>query len=136
MERIVRDVLSGIQGFTMRLRLWKKDGPLDVALETDLDNLLAERTRKVIGDEVNRLRAELKQKLDRKVGEKRQELERLFNQKKEEVNGKIKAYENVVQDVQNKRKELEDKINAEKKKQEDALKKKGVDALKNIFKKK
>jgi len=135
-ERIVRDVLSGIQGFTMRLRLWKKDGPLDVALETDLDNLLAERTRKVIGDEVNRLRAELKQKLDRKVAEKRQELERLFNQKKGEVDAKIKEYEKVVQDVQNKRKELEDKINAEKKKQEESLKKKGVDALKNIFKKK
>lgn len=139
-ERLVRSVLESIRSLNVMLRFWKKDGGLKVAFETDLDNLLAERTKKVIGEEVARLRNEMRQKLDRKIAEKRQEVERLFNQKKEEVTARIKAYEGVVNEklalVETKKKELEDKIQAEKKKQEDALKNKAGDALKGIFKKK
>ena len=64
----------------------------------------------------------------------------MFSQKREEVTARIKSYENMVNDklaiVDAKKKELEDRVNAEKKKQEDALKKKAGDALKGILKKK
>ena len=64
----------------------------------------------------------------------------MFNQKKDEVTGRLRAYEGVVNDklalADAKKKDLEDKVQGEKKKQEDALKKKAGDALKGIFKKK
>ena len=139
-ERLVRSVLESIHSLNVMLRFWKETGALKVAFETDLDNLLADRTKKVIGEEVARLRNELRQKLERKIAEKRQEMERLFSQKREEVTARIKSYENMVNDklaiVDAKKKELEDRVNAEKKKQEDALKKKAGDALKGILKKK
>ncbi len=139
-ERLVRDVLESIRAFGVKLRIWKRDGKLDVAFETDLDNLLADRTKKVIGDEIARIRNELKAKLDQKIAAKRQEVERLLNQKKEEVLSRLRAYESLLNEkvalVENKKKELESRIEAEKKKQEDSVKKKAEDALKGLFKKK
>ena len=64
----------------------------------------------------------------------------MFNQKKDEVTARLKSYEGVVNDkiafAEAKKKELEDKVQGEKKKQEDALKKKAGDALKGLLKKK
>ncbi len=139
-ERLVRDVLESVRSFTIMLRFWKKNGALDVAFETDLDNQLADRTKKVIGDEVARLRNELRQKVERKIAEKRLEVERLFNQKKEELTRRLDSYGSMVSEkvalAETKKKELEEKIQEEKKKQEDSLKKKAGDALKGILKKK
>jgi len=138
-ERLVRGVLESIKAFNVRLRLWKKEGKFDVAFETDLDNLLAERTRRVIGDEVARLRNELRAKLDQKIREKRAEVERLISQKREEVANRLRTYENQIKEhvafVEKKKEELEKKIADEKKKQEDELKKKAGDVLKGILKK-
>lgn len=135
-ERIVHDVLASVGQFVVLVRFWKKDGALDAALETDLDNLIAERTKRVVGEEINRLRNDLRAKLDQKVLTKKKELEALFNQKKDEVAGQLKTYEQLVNDkvalADGKKKELEDKIEAEKKKQAG----KAGDALKGIFKKK
>jgi len=139
-ERLVREVLESIRSLNVMLRFWKREGRLNVALETDLDDLLADRTRRVVGAEVNRLRGELRQKLDRRIAEKRREVERLLNQKKGEVTARLKTYENILNEklalAEAKKKELEDKIQGEKKKQEDALKKKAGDALKGILKRK
>lgn len=135
-ERIVHDVLASVGQFAILLRFWKIDGALDAALETDLDNLIAERMKRVVGEEINRLRNELRAKLDQKVLAKKKELEALFNQKKEEITGQLKGYEQLVNEkvtlADGKKKELEDKIEAEKKKQAG----KAGDALKGIFKKK
>jgi uncharacterized protein (TIGR03545 family) len=134
-ERLVRDVLQSITAFGIKLRFWRKDRSLNVAFETDLDNLLAERTRRVIGEEVAKIRNDLKSKLDEKIRAKRAQVEGLLNQKRGEVTSRLQTYENQVKEklavVENKKAELEN----EKKKQEDALKKKAGDALKGIFKK-
>jgi hypothetical protein len=134
-ERLVGDVLRSITDFGIKLRMWRTSGPMNVAFETDLDNLLADRTRRVIGEEVARIRQELRSRLDEKVRAKRNEVEGLLKEKREEVTSRLSSYENQIKDklaiVENKRSELEN----EKKKQEDALKKKAGDALKGIFKK-
>lgn len=134
-ERLVRDVLRSITEFGVKIRLWTEGGPLKVAFETDLDNLLAERTRRVIGEEVTRIRNDLKAKLDEKIRAKRTQVEVLLNGKRGEVLSRLQTYENQIKEklavVENKKAELEN----EKKKQEDALKKKAGDVLKGIFKK-
>ncbi|MGD0338859.1 MAG: TIGR03545 family protein [Bacteroidota bacterium] len=138
-ERIVRDVLAAIQGFEVKVRLWKTADNFDVALSTDLDEQLAGRTKKVIGDEIARIENDIRQKVNEKINEKRQELEKVFNQKKGEIMSRINGYENIVNEklalVDSKKKELEARIDQEKKKQLDAGKEKIEGALKGLFKK-
>lgn len=137
-ERLVRDVLASISAVRLKLRLWRTQGGLQVAFETDLDNHLAVQARRVIGEEVARLRNELRTKLEKRVTEQRTQIERLVNGKKEEITESLRGYETQVRErlglVDGKKAELEQKIAEEKKKQEDALKKKGEDVLKGIFK--
>lgn len=138
-ERIVRDVLAGIKTVQLRLRLWNTDGPFRIAFSTDLDNLIAARTKQVLGAEIARLKNELRTKLNQRVAQKRQEYEKLFADKKEEVRGRVRTYENLLKEnlalVEGKKRELENRLEQEKKKQAEELKKKGQDVLKGIMKK-
>jgi uncharacterized protein (TIGR03545 family) len=137
-ERVVRDVLASIKGFSIKLHMWRNEKKFDIAFETDLDDLLASRTKQVIGAEVAKIQNDLKNKLNAKIAEKRAELEKLFNEKKEMVAGRLKDYENQVNEklaiVESKKKEIENRIDQEKKKQTDAVGKKAKDALKGLFK--
>jgi uncharacterized protein (TIGR03545 family) len=138
-ERIVHDVLASIRNFNVGLRMWRNKDKFDVAFSTDLDDQLAARTRQVIGAEVAKLQADLRNKLNAKIAEKRQEIERLLAEKKTMVTDRLKAYEKQVNDklalVETKKKEIESRIEQEKKKQTDSLEKKAKDALKGLFKK-
>jgi uncharacterized protein (TIGR03545 family) len=138
-ERIVRDVLLSVKAFHINLRMWNTTGTFDVAFTTDLDDQLTSRSKKVVGDEIARLQNDLRDKLNQRIAEKRKEFENLFNQKREVVVGQLKGYEMLVNNkvalADGKKKELENKIDQEKKQQTDALKKKGQDLLKGLIKK-
>lgn len=138
-ERIARDVLATITGFHVGVRLWNAGGPLDVALNTDLDDQLAARTKKVLGDELARLQNDIRTKVDQRIAEKRAEFDKLFNQKKDEVLARLGGYESLVNQnlalLDSKKKELDGRIEQEKKKQTDAVKKQLEDAVKGLFKK-
>ncbi len=145
-ERIVRSILESVHGFHLDVRFWNTGGKLDVALATDLDTQIANRTKQVIGEEVAKLEREVRAKVDAKIAEKRKEFEAIFDQKKKEVEGRIKAYETVVNDklamVEAKKKELQDRVEAEKNKQindaknkvEGEARKKLDELKKNLFK--
>lgn len=137
-EQIVRNVLASVTGFNVDLRIWRDQNKFDVAFATNLDDLLASRLKKVIGDEIARIQNDLRNKLNAKIAEKRAEVEKLYNAKREEVMGKVKEYESLVNDklaaVEAKKKELQNRIDQEKKKQTDDATKKAKDAIKNIFK--
>jgi uncharacterized protein (TIGR03545 family) len=137
-ERIVRDVLASIKGFNVNLHMWRNENKFDVAFATDLDDQLASRTKKVIGDEVAKIQNDLRNKLNAKFAEKRVEVEKLYNEKREMAMGKVKEYETMVNEkfalVEAKKKEIENRIEQEKKKQTDDVTKKAKDALKGLFK--
>jgi len=137
-ERIVRDVLASIKGFNVNLHMWRNENKFDVAFATDLDDQLASRTKKVLGDEIAKIQNDLRNKLNAKIAEKRAEVEKLYNEKREMVMGKLKEYETMVNEklalVEAKKKEIENRIDQEKKKQTDDVTKKAKDALKKIFK--
>ncbi len=130
-ERITREVLASITGFNVGLRMWNTGGPLAVALSTDLDEQLAARTKKVIGDELARLQNDIRTKVNQVIAEKRAEFDKLFNQKKEEALLQLRSYESLVNQnlslLDGKKKELDARI--------EQAKKKGLeDALKGLFK--
>ena len=138
-ERIARQVLEGIRGFTTDLRLWNTGGTFDLAFTTDLDDQLAARTKRVVGEELARIQNEIRSKVDRKIAEKRDELERMFRQRKEEALRRLASYERLLGEklalVETKKKELEARVEEEKKKQTDAAKKKLEESMKGLFKK-
>jgi hypothetical protein len=139
LERITRSVLGSITAFNVGVRLWNTGGTLDVALTTNLDDLLAARTRSVLGDELARVQADIRAKLNQRIAEKRAEFDRLFKEKRDAVLARLRSYETVVTQnlaqLEAKKKELEARVEQEKKKQTDAVKKGLEDALKGLIKK-
>ncbi|MBI3579936.1 MAG: hypothetical protein HY089_11065, partial [Ignavibacteriales bacterium] len=138
-ERIVREVLETIKAFNLKLRFWNTGSRFDMAFATDLDNQLAAQAQKIIGGEIAKLQNEIRMNVDKRIAEKRKEFEALYDQKKNEATARLKSYENLVNEklamVEAKKKELQDKVDQEKKKQTDSAKKKLEDALKGLFKK-
>jgi uncharacterized protein (TIGR03545 family) len=139
LERIARHVLAAISAFSVQLRMWNTGEPFNVAFTTDLDDELAARTKWILGDELARLQNEIRSEIDQRIAEKRAEFDKLFSQKKADVLGRLRSYEAVLNEqlamVNSKRKELESRVEQEKKKQTDAAKKKLEDALKRLLKK-
>lgn len=139
-ERIVRDVLSSIDAFFVNLRVWRNDrGAIDITFATDLDDQISARARKAVGDEVARIQADIRAKVNAQIAAKRKEVESLYEQKKAEAMRRINDIEDQVKQkvavVEQKKNELEQRVEQEKKKAEEALKKKAGDALKGILKK-
>jgi uncharacterized protein (TIGR03545 family) len=132
-ERLAREVLAPIHAFGVDLRLWTTAAGFDVALATDLDDLIAARVKQVLGAEITRMQNELRARLEAKVSEKRRELEKLIAEKRAIVEKQIAATQAVVDEqraqVEAKKNELTDRLEKEKTGKMD-------DVLKGIFKKK
>ncbi|MEK6566990.1 MAG: hypothetical protein AABZ41_09830, partial [Bacteroidota bacterium] len=86
-----------------------------------------------------RIQDEIRAKVNARIAEKRKEFETLFNQKKEDVTSRLKGHEGQVNEklamVEGKKKEVENKIDEETKKQTEGVKKKAEETIKGLFKK-
>jgi len=138
-ERLTRDVLSSVRAFSTTLKLWKRDGRLDIALQTDLDNRLVAEAQRVLGAEIARLQKDLRAKLDERIATKRAELEGIVAENLAVGRREVQALEGLMSQnlllAESKKRELDQRIEEEKKKQTDAGKKKLEDAVKGLFKK-
>jgi len=127
-ERIVHDVIAPLKGFNVNLHMWSNKDKFDVAFATDLDDQLATRTKKVLGDEVAKIQNDIKNKLNAQLAAKRAEVEKLYADKRDMVLAKVKEQENLVNEklamAESKKKEIEDRIEQEKRKQLDEAQKK------------
>ncbi|MGB2867545.1 MAG: TIGR03545 family protein [Bacteroidota bacterium] len=139
-ERLVREVLESVKSIAVGIRVWRDEKKFDMAFTTDLDDQIAARTKKVLGDELAKIQNDLRNKLNARIAEKRGEVERLLNEKKGEITGRLKSYEGLVNEkvamAEGKKKELENRIEEEKKKQTEGVKKKAEETIKGLFKKK
>ena len=131
-ERLVRDVLSGVNGFDLNLRGWKTDTGFDVALATDLDEQFSSRVKAVLGAELAKVEAEVRTRVNAIVDKKRKEFDTIYAAKKAQVEQQLAQYQSLVTDkisvVDQKKKELEERL--------EKVKKGALDeAVKKIFKK-
>jgi uncharacterized protein (TIGR03545 family) len=131
-ERLAREVLKGVTGFDAELRLWKREGGVDVAFTSDLDAQFAARAREALGAELSRLQADLHARVDAAIAQQRQELESLYNTKKGEALQQLSGYGNLLTGVSGladgKKKELLAQLEKQKKGTID-------DVMKKLFKK-
>jgi uncharacterized protein YlxW (UPF0749 family) len=106
---------------------------MDIALATNLDQLIGSKLKEVAGAELTKIQNELKAKVEAKIAEKRAEAEKIFAQKKQEAEAKVKDFETSISgylaSVDAKEKELNDRL--------DKLKNGALEELgKGLFKKK
>lgn len=138
-ERLTRDVLSSVRAFSTTLKVWKREGRLDIALQTDLDDRLVAEAQRVVGAEIARLQKDLRAKLDERISAKRAELQTIIAQNLASGRQEVQSLEGLMTQnlslAESKKRELEARIEEEKKKQTDAAKKKLDDAVKGLFKK-
>jgi uncharacterized protein (TIGR03545 family) len=131
-ERLAREVLKGVTGFDAELRLWKREGGVDVAFTSDLDAQFAALARDALGAEFARLQADLRARVDAAISQKRQEFERLYDAKKGEVLQQLSGYDSLLKGVgglaDGKKKELLAQLEKQKKGTID-------DVMKKLFKK-
>jgi uncharacterized protein (TIGR03545 family) len=130
-ERIIRDVLTGINEFEVSFRLWNTGGKFALALSTDLDTKIAERASAALGAEFAKAQNELKSKLDDAIAGKKAEVMKLVGDRTADVQKQLGAYQSLINDklalADAKKKELTDRLDKEKKG-------KVNDVLKGIFK--
>ena len=117
-EGIVRNVLNGVGRLEAGVRMWRKDGAVDFAFSTDLDDQIAERLKGVVGEELTKLQADLQKKLNDRIGPKRKELEDLLASKRDLVNKQVADVRALLDQqtsaLDSKKKELTDRLEAEK----------------------
>lgn len=130
-ERLAREVLDGVKGFDVDLRLWNTAGVFKLALATDLDKQFAARVTSVVGAELNRLRAEIRSRVTAIIEPKRKAVESLVASKRAEAEQALAQYKSAIDghlsSLEAKKKELEERLEKEKKGRLD-------DAMKKIFK--
>ena len=95
-ERLAMEVLKGISTFNVEFRMWNTNGPVKVALATDLDNLLSQKLTSVLGDEVNRMIAQLRSKFDAVIADKRSQFEKYYNEQLAVVQNKLGDYQSLL----------------------------------------
>jgi len=130
-DRLARDVLSGVNGFAVDLRLWQSAEGFKAALATDLDEQFASRVKAVVGAELAKLQAEIRARVNSFVNAKRKEFEALYTAKRAEAEQRLAEYQALVTEkvtlVEAKKKELQERLEKEKQSRVD-------DAVKKIFK--
>jgi len=130
-DRLAREVLNGVSGFDVDLRLWNSREGFKAALATDLDEQFAARLKGVLGAELTKVQSEIRAKANRFISEKRKEFEAVYNAKRAEIEKQLAEYQEIVTNAtaiaEAKKKELEERLEKEKKGRID-------DAVKKIFK--
>jgi len=118
-EKIVREVLLGINDFDVQLRVWNTSGKFDIAVSTDLDEKLTQRISALLGEEIKKLQAELRKKFDAVVQEQLNKFEAMYTAKLNEVQNQIGVYQSLITDklnvVENKKLELQAQLEKQKK---------------------
>ncbi len=100
-------------------------------IRSNVDDILAQRVQALIGESARAARAEIRTRVKSMTEPKKQELTAFINKNQQQITGELDQVQNSVDEklaiIDEKRREIEQKIEKEKKK--------GIDKLKDIFKK-
>ncbi|MBA4317367.1 MAG: hypothetical protein C0412_03105 [Flavobacterium sp.] len=117
-ESIVHEVLKSIKEFNLELKLWTTSGEFEVALATNLDELISKKLVDVIGVEFQKLQDDLKRKFYSYIQQEKEKFEKQYGFKITEIKNQIDSYQTIIADKTNfieaKKKELTAKLEKEK----------------------
>lgn len=137
LAEIVQEVLSGVDQITIRYQLEGINKKLRMKISSDVDQIIANRFRTVIGAKVDRTVQEIRQRVNDFLLAKQNELETLRHNYQQEIAARLNKYQELVnkelQIVDSRKKEVEAQINQQTEKEKQAaesLKKELEDKIK------
>jgi uncharacterized protein (TIGR03545 family) len=117
-EQLVREVLNGINDFSVSLRVWNTSGNFDVALSTDIDDKLMQKVSSVVGEEIAKLQNELQVKFNNLVQDEIQKFEKNYKSKFDDIQNQYGSYISLFTSnqnlIENKKQELTAQLEKQK----------------------
>jgi len=130
-SRATRSVFDSIDKLQISAGISGRIDNPRLSIRSNVDEILARRVQALIGESVRAARTEIRNRVTSMTEPKKQELSAFINKNKTEITGELEQVQKAIDEkmavVDEKRKEIELKINKEKKK--------GIDKLKGLFKK-
>ncbi len=124
--RISRSISQAIHKITFDANVKQTEDGFKFKVDSNLDNLIVKRLKKILSEEVERAKIELKKRINKELNKYKQELDGLIAEREMDIQKEIDRISSKVdeqkKEIEQKRKELEDKIKREKKKIEDKVK--------------
>ncbi len=124
--RISRSISQAIHKITFDANVKQTEDGFKFKVDSNLDNLIVKQLKKILSEEVERAKIELKKRINKELNKYKQELDGLIAEREMDIQKEIDRISSKVdeqkKEIEQKRKELEDKIKREKKKIEDKVK--------------
>ncbi len=137
LHKLSRSITESLDHINFNAKILNEDEKLKFQINSNLDNLVATKVKSILSDEIQEASNSIKERIDGEINGKQKELAKVINQIEEElgtkINSTVKELLNQQALIQNKQKEIENQMEAEKKKLEQKLEEKAKDLIKDIF---
>ncbi len=141
LKQILNEVFASIQEIDLKAHMYSQAGNFQTTIESNLDNLIAEKIKAIYGRKMEELKAKVKAELEARIQVEKDKLLKLANEKKaellEQVNAKLAAVQgqkdNLTKQVEDYTKQIAGSQTAPVKEAEENIKNKASDSLKKLF---
>ncbi|MFC1725473.1 TIGR03545 family protein [candidate division KSB1 bacterium] len=131
-SKIIRDIWSTVDKVDLNFRFNGKPENLNITLNSNLDDIFAARFRNILSEKIRKGKKEIEDRVKNILGPEKEQLDNLYRNKKGELDQKRKEFEDKINEnlkiIETKKKEIEDRLEKEKQK--------GLDKIKDQLKKK
>ncbi len=117
-EEIIQSLIKNISTIDLLAKIEGEADNLHFSVNSNIDDILVKKMGAIVGEEVNKAKQEIKNKIDNEVGQHKAALDNLVTEKENLLNAEINKYEKLIDDqlqqVEAKKKEIEKKYAKEK----------------------
>lgn len=129
-QQLIRDAVSDTDQISVTALVDNVDGPLNVKIRSNIDNLFVDALKSTISKEVDEARAKVEERVKEEIGDRKEELLSFKDEKEAELRQEYSNLEAKVEEQLTKANKLKEDLEKRKKEIEDEIKKKAADALK------
>ena len=134
MDEIIQSIVKSIDMLDVIMVIQGKGNDLKFRINSNLDDLVMNKMKAILGDEIAAAKQKVKDKIDKEVNKYKGQLTDMIAEKENMIRSEIKKYEDMINEqkeaINSKKKEIEEKIKKEQGKQVDKAKDKVKDLLK------
>jgi uncharacterized protein (TIGR03545 family) len=134
LDEIIQSIVKSIDMLDVIMVISGKGSDLKFRINSNLDDLVMNKMKAILGDEIAAAKKKLQEKIDKEVNKYKTQLTGMIAEKENMIRSEIKKYEDMINEqkeaINTKKKEIEDKIKKEQGKQVDKAKDKVKDLLK------
>ncbi len=128
-QQLIRDAVSDASQIDVSALIDNVNGPLDVKIRSNLDDLFVNALKGTVSKEVDQARQKIESEVQNRIGNRKEELLVFKKEKEAEIRKKSEQLENRVNDVAKKAESKKKELEKKKKELEDALKNKLKDKI-------